>query len=63
MSSAASAAKAKAATSSPQASYISGAVVAADGGRNATPGHLEYSVEPPSAAMPRLHFTTVPEGN
>ena len=37
VSSAASAAKPKAATSSPQASYINGAVLAADGGRDATP--------------------------
>lgn len=29
--------------------------------RDATPGHVEYSVESPVAGMPRLYFTTVPE--
>jgi hypothetical protein len=30
--------------------------------RDATAGHVEYAVEPPSAGTPRLYFTTVPEG-
>ena len=29
--------------------------------RDATPGHVEYAVEPAGGAMPRLYFTTVPE--
>jgi predicted enzyme related to lactoylglutathione lyase len=29
--------------------------------RDDTPGHVEYSVESPTAGMPRLYFTTVPE--
>lgn len=29
--------------------------------RDATPGHVEYAVEPPSPGGPRLYFTTVPE--
>ena len=29
--------------------------------RDATPGHVEYSVEPPAQGGPRLYFTTVPE--
>ena len=29
--------------------------------RDATPGHVEYSVEPPAPGGPRLYFTTVPE--
>jgi len=29
--------------------------------RDATPGHVEYAVEPPAPGGPRLHFTTVPE--
>jgi predicted enzyme related to lactoylglutathione lyase len=29
--------------------------------RDATPGHIEYAVEPPSPGGPRLYFTTVPE--
>jgi predicted enzyme related to lactoylglutathione lyase len=29
--------------------------------RDATPGHVEYSVEFQLAGMPRLYFTTVPE--
>ena len=28
--------------------------------RDATAGHVEYAVEPPSAGTPRLYFTTVP---
>ncbi|HTR92665.1 MAG TPA: VOC family protein [Trebonia sp.] len=29
--------------------------------RDATPGHVEYSVEPSPAGMPRLYFQTVSE--
>ena len=29
--------------------------------RDATPGHVEYAVEPPAPGGPRLYFTTVPE--
>jgi predicted enzyme related to lactoylglutathione lyase len=29
--------------------------------RDATPGHTEYAVRPPSPDGPRLYFTTVPE--
>jgi predicted enzyme related to lactoylglutathione lyase len=29
--------------------------------RDATAGHVEYAVEPPSKGGPRLYFTTVPE--
>ena len=29
--------------------------------RDATPGHVEYSVEPSAPGGPRLYFTTVPE--
>ena len=29
--------------------------------RDATPGHVEYAVEPPGSGTPRLYFTTVPE--
>lgn len=29
--------------------------------QDATPGHVEYSVEAPSPNGPRLYFTTVPE--
>jgi predicted enzyme related to lactoylglutathione lyase len=29
--------------------------------RDATPGHVEYAVEPPSQDQPGLYFTTVPE--
>lgn len=29
--------------------------------RDATPGHVEYAVEPPSPGGPRMYFTTVPE--
>jgi len=29
--------------------------------RDATAGHIEYSVTPPGDSMPRLYFTTVPE--
>lgn len=29
--------------------------------QDATPGHVEYSVESPSQDGPRLYFTTVPE--
>jgi len=29
--------------------------------RDATPGHVEYAVTPPSPGGPRLYFTTVPE--
>jgi predicted enzyme related to lactoylglutathione lyase len=28
---------------------------------DATPGHVEYAVTPPSPGPPRLYFTTVPE--
>src|SRR5207245_10021028 len=31
--------------------------------RDATPGHVEYAVEPPAPGGPRLYFTTVPEPN
>lgn len=29
--------------------------------RDATPGHVEYAVVPPSQGTPRLYFVTVPE--
>jgi predicted enzyme related to lactoylglutathione lyase len=29
--------------------------------RDATPGHVEYAVVPPTPGTPRLYFTTVPE--
>jgi predicted enzyme related to lactoylglutathione lyase len=29
--------------------------------RDATPGHVEYAVVPPSQGTPALYFTTVPE--
>jgi predicted enzyme related to lactoylglutathione lyase len=29
--------------------------------RDATPGHVEYSVAPPVLGTPKLYFTTVPE--
>ena len=29
--------------------------------RDATPGHVEYTVQSPTPGMPRLYFTTVPE--
>src|ERR1700761_7769118 len=29
--------------------------------RDGTPGHVEYSVEPPDGGLPRLYFTTVTE--
>ena len=29
--------------------------------RDATPGHVEYAVEPPSPGGARMYFTTVPE--
>jgi predicted enzyme related to lactoylglutathione lyase len=29
--------------------------------RDATPGHVEYAVVPPSPGTPRLYFVTVPE--
>jgi predicted enzyme related to lactoylglutathione lyase len=28
---------------------------------DSTPGHVEYSVDPPADGLPRLYFTTVPE--
>jgi predicted enzyme related to lactoylglutathione lyase len=29
--------------------------------QDSTPGHIEYSVDPPDGGLPRLYFTTVPE--
>ena len=29
--------------------------------QDSTPGHVEYSVDPPDGTSPRLYFTTVPE--
>jgi len=29
--------------------------------RDATPGHIEYCVDPSDGTLPRLYFTTVPE--